>query len=129
MCRLKQAHGRVLAADLAAQRTQPPAAMSAMDGYAARSEDVATVPTTLKVIGEVAAGRPFGRSIGKGEAARIFTGGVVPDGADTIVIQENTERDGDAVTVTASSALGKHIRPRRTRLQDRRRPVSRAATG
>ena len=82
---LKQAHGRVLATDLAAQRTQPPAAMSAMDGYAARSEDVAKVPTTLKVIGEVAAWRPFGRSIGKGEVARIFTGGVVPDGADTTV--------------------------------------------
>ena len=107
---LKQLHGRVLARDLAAQRTQPPNAMSAMDGYAARSEDVAAVPTTLKVIGEVAAGRPFDRAIGKGEAARIFTGGVVPGGADTIVIQENTQRDGDIVTVNSSSKAGRHIR-------------------
>lgn len=106
-----QAHGRVVAADLAARRTQPPAAMSAMDGYAARSEDVAQVPVQLKVIGEVAAGRPFERPIGKGEVARIFTGGVLPDGADTIVIQENTSRDGDAVTVTSASTPGKHIRP------------------
>src|SRR6188768_939627 len=72
---LKQAHGRVVAKDLAAQRTQPPAAMSAMDGYAARSADVAQVPVSLKVVGEVAAGRPFGHTIGKGEVARIFTGG------------------------------------------------------
>lgn len=107
---LKELHGRVLARDLAAQRTQPPNAMSAMDGYAVRSADVAAVPTTLKVIGEVAAGRPFDRALAKGETARIFTGGVVPDGADTIVIQENTTRDGDAVTVKSPSAAGKHIR-------------------
>ncbi len=107
---LKQAHGRVVAKDLAAQRTQPPAAMSAMDGYAARSADVAQVPVSLKVVGEVAAGRPFDHAIGNGEVARIFTGGVVPDGADTIVIQENTKRDGDTVTVTSSSSHGKHIR-------------------
>jgi molybdopterin molybdotransferase len=107
---LKQLHGRVLARDLAAQRTQPPNAMSAMDGYAARSEDIASVPATLKVIGEVPAGRPFDRTVGKGEAARIFTGGVLPDGADTIVIQENTTRDGDTVTVNKSAVAGKHIR-------------------
>jgi molybdopterin molybdotransferase len=107
---LKQLHGRVLARDLAARRTQPPDAMSAMDGYAARSEDVAAVPISLKVIGEVAAGRPFDRAIGKGETARIFTGGVVPAGADTIVIQENTTRNGDIVTVNTSSKAGKHIR-------------------
>jgi molybdopterin molybdotransferase len=107
---LKQLHGRVLARDLAAQRTQPPNAMSAMDGYAARSEDIASVPATLKVIGEVPAGRPFDRTVGKGEAARIFTGGVLPAGADTIVIQENTTRDGDTVTVNKSAVAGKHIR-------------------
>lgn len=108
---LNEAHGRVLCADLAARRTQPPAAMSAMDGYAVRAADVANVPARLTIIGEVAAGRPFGRAIGKGEAARIFTGGVVPDGADTVVIQENTKRDGDVVTVNSSAALGKNIRP------------------
>src|SRR3954453_22926229 len=86
---LTQAHGRVLADDLAALRTQPPDDVSAMDGYAVRGEDVAA-PVRLKLIGEVAAGRPLSRSVGKGEAARIFTGGVLPAGADTVVIQENT---------------------------------------
>jgi molybdopterin molybdotransferase len=108
---LQDAHGRVLAANLAARRTQPPAAMSAMDGYAARATDVAQVPARLRIIGEVAAGRPFARAVGEGEAARIFTGGVVPDGADTIVIQENTARDGDTVTVKTPAAAGKNIRP------------------
>jgi molybdopterin molybdotransferase len=107
---LIDAHGRVLSADVAALRTQPPSDVSAMDGYAVRSADVATVPTTLKLIGEVAAGHPFDGSLGPGEAARIFTGGVVPPGADTIVIQENTSRAGDRVTVNSPSSLGRHIR-------------------
>ena len=66
--------------DLKALRTQPPADVSAMDGYAVRGEDVASVPARLKVIGEVAAGRPFAGAVGAGEAARIFTGGVLPPG-------------------------------------------------
>ncbi len=78
--RLRDAHGRVLAADLAAKRTQPPDDVSAMDGYAARAADVATVPAKLKVIGEVAAGHPFDGQVGPGEAARIFTGGVAAAG-------------------------------------------------
>jgi molybdopterin molybdotransferase len=107
---LAQAHGRVLAADLAALRTQPPAAVSAMDGYAVRAADVATAPARLKLIGEVAAGHPFDREVAAGEAARIFTGGVVPPGADTIVIQEHTAREGDTVVVQKASAAGRHIR-------------------
>jgi molybdopterin molybdotransferase len=107
---LTEADGRVLAADVAARRTQPPADMSAMDGYAVQAADVATVPVTLKITGEVAAGRPFDGEIHAGEAARIFTGGVVPPGADTIVIQENTSRDGDRVIVKQSEKAGRHIR-------------------
>jgi molybdopterin molybdotransferase len=107
---LSDAHGRVLAADLAARRTQPPEDVSAMDGYAARAEDVAKVPARLNVIGEVAAGHPFDGRVGAGQAARIFTGGVLPPGADTIVIQENATRDGETVVVTAPSAKGRHIR-------------------
>jgi molybdopterin molybdotransferase len=107
---LAAAHGRVLAADLAAQRTQPPAAVSAMDGYAVRAADVATAPARLKLIGEVAAGHPFDRAVGAQEAARIFTGGVVPRGADTIVIQEHTARDGDTVIVEKPYTAGRHIR-------------------
>ena len=108
---LADAHGRVLASDVAALRTQPPEDLSAMDGYAVRALTVAKLPATLKVIGEVAAGHPFAGTVRDGEAARIFTGGVVPPGADTIVIQENTARNGDTVTVTAGAApVGKHIR-------------------
>ena len=112
---LADAYGRVLAADLAAQRTQPPADVSAMDGYAVRSADVNSAPARLRLIGEVAAGHPFAGTVGAGEAARIFTGGVVPPGADTIVIQENTTRenttrDGDVVLVNQASGAGRHIR-------------------
>ena len=107
---LTEADGRVLAADVAARRTQPPADMSAMDGYAARSADLTSVPVTLKVVGEVAAGHPFQGGLRAGEVARIFTGGVVPPGADTIVIQENTSRDGDRVVVNQSEKAGRHIR-------------------
>src|SRR5437016_13964103 len=89
---LGEAHGRVLARDVTALRTQPPADVSAMDGYAVRAADVATVPARLRLVGEVAAGHPFERTVERGEAARIFTGGVLPAGTDTIVIQENVTR-------------------------------------
>jgi molybdopterin molybdotransferase len=108
---LAKAYGRVLAADLVSLRTQPPAAVSAMDGYAVRSTDVASVPVHLKLVGEVAAGRPFAGTIGVGETARIFTGGVLPPGSDTVVIQENTQRRGDMITVTVPASQGRHVRP------------------
>jgi molybdopterin molybdotransferase len=111
MVALDAAHHRVLARDLAALRTQPPQAMSAMDGYAVRSADASEAGARFKVIGEVAAGRPFDKSVGSGEAVRIFTGGVIPDGADSIVIQEDTEVDGAAITITEATSPGRHIRP------------------
>ena len=83
-----------------------------MDGYAVRPADVAQRPVRLRVIGEVPAGRPFDRVVGPGEAVRIFTGGVVPQGADTIVIQEDTTRDGDDVVIAQGAAKGRHVRPR-----------------
>jgi len=107
---LADAHGSVLAADVTALRTQPPADVSAMDGYAVRAVDVAQVPARLRLVGEVAAGHPFAGAVGAGEAARIFTGGVIPPGADTIVIQENTARDGETVIVKAGAGKGKHVR-------------------
>ncbi len=110
MVALDDAYHRVLARDVAALRTQPPEAMSAMDGYAVRAQDAAGAPVNLRVIGEVAAGRPFDREIGKGEAARIFTGGVVPKGADAVVVQEDTARDGDTVTLNEAARPGRHIR-------------------
>jgi molybdopterin molybdotransferase len=109
---LAAAAGRVLAADVAARITQPPADVSAMDGYAVRAEDVARVPAALKVIGEVAAGHPFANRIGVGEAARIFTGGVLPPGTDTVVIQENATRDNDRVVINAGAPRGKNVRTR-----------------
>lgn len=110
MAPLDEAHGRVLARDVAALRTQPPADLSAMDGYAVRGADVASAPAALKVIGEVPAGRPFSRRVEPGEAARIFTGGVVPEGADTVVIQELVERSGDDITVTRATKVGANVR-------------------
>ncbi len=107
---LAEAEGRVLAEDLAALRTQPPADVSAMDGYAVRAEDVASAPARLKLIGEVAAGRPYAGRVNAGEAARIFTGGVLPVGSDTVVIQDNTSREGDTVNVTTPATRGRNVR-------------------
>ena len=109
---LVDACGRVLAGDVTALRTQPPADVSAMDGYAVRGADVAKAPVRLTLIGEVAAGHPFEGAVGPGEAARIFTGGVLPPGADTIVIQENAVREGDTVVIAESASKGKHVRVR-----------------
>src|ERR1700737_3989133 len=111
MVALDAAHHRVLARDVAALRTQPPQAMSAMDGYAVRSADASSIAARLKVIGEVAAGRPFEDAVGKGEAVRIFTGGVVPEGADAVVIQEDTVVEDGGITITEIAVAGRHIRP------------------
>src|SRR5947209_7543364 len=108
---LAAAEGRVLAEDLAALRTQPPENVSAMDGYAVRADDVADIPARLKLIGEVAAGRPFAGVVEASQAARIFTGGVLPAGSDTVIIQENTTREGNTVIVAKSATYGRNVRP------------------
>jgi molybdopterin molybdotransferase len=108
---LADAHGRVLAEDIAARRTQPPTAVSAMDGYAVRAADVATVPAKLQIVGYAPAGGAHDGALGSGQAVRIFTGGPVPDGADAIVIQEDTESDGKTVTVKESAPKGHYVRP------------------
>ena len=107
---LDDALGRVLTEDASALRTQPPAAVSAMDGYALRGADVTAAPVTLRVIGEVAAGHPFDGTIGPQQAARIFTGAVMPSGSDTVVIQELTSTAGDSVTVQKPTTLGRNVR-------------------
>jgi molybdopterin molybdotransferase len=108
---LVEAAGRVLAEPVKALRTQPPFPASAMDGYAVRAADVAQVPARLTVTGMAAAGKLFPGAIGKGEAVRIFTGAPVPEGADTIVIQENVKKlDGDAIEVFETVAANRHIR-------------------
>jgi molybdopterin molybdotransferase len=105
------ADGRVLAEDVKAKLTQPPFAASAMDGYAVRSADVAALPVTLRVTGRSAAGAGFSGRVSAGEAVRIFTGAPVPEGADLIVIQEDTEERPGAVTIRTATG-GAHIRPR-----------------
>lgn len=86
MAPLAEALGRVLTEDVVALRTQPPAAVSAMDGYAVCASDITEAPVTLELIGEVAAGHPFEGEVSRGKAARIFTGGIMPAGSDTVVI-------------------------------------------
>ncbi len=107
---LEKAYGRVLARDLKALRTQPPFPNSAMDGYALRAADTAS-PATLKVIGESAAGRAFAGALGPGEAVRIFTGAPMPDGADAVAIQEDVEREGERVRLSAPASERDNLRP------------------
>jgi molybdopterin molybdotransferase len=109
---IDQALGRVLNTPVTARLDHPPQAVSAMDGYAVRSADVRELPVRLKVVESIAAGTLPARAIGRDEAARIFTGAAVPPGADAIVIQENTEKDGDHVRVVdgGPAIKGKHIR-------------------
>ncbi len=107
---LAQCRGRTLAEDVAALRTQPPFPAAAMDGYAVRATDIENVPAKLKITGESAAGRRFHGTVNAGEAVRIFTGAPVPEGADTILIQENTKADGDHVTALESEKLGRYVR-------------------
>ncbi len=108
---LSEALGRVLAEDVVARRDQPPAAVSAMDGYAVRAPDVAELPTRLRLIAIAQAGGRPTPAVGPGEAVRIFTGAALPAGADTIVIQEETEAAGDWVVVRAAPPPGRFVRP------------------
>ena len=104
------AAGRTLAEPLIAQRTQPPFAASAMDGYAVRAAD-ATGGARLRITGESAAGRGFAGRVGPHEAVRIFTGAPIPEGADAILVQENAAANGDGVEVTTAPPPGQHVRP------------------
>jgi molybdopterin molybdotransferase len=108
---IAEAGGRVLAGDVVARRSQPPFPASAMDGYAVRATDIARVPVSLKVTGEAAAGRRFAGRVGPGEAVRIFTGAPVPEGADTILIQEDTRELADGeIEACHATERGRHIR-------------------
>ncbi len=107
---LVQAAGRVLARDVSAKRTQPPFAASAMDGYAVRADEVAK-GASFEVIGEAAAGSGFAGRVAPGQAARIFTGAPVPEGADFVVLQEDVSRDGDHINITGDTGASHNIRP------------------
>jgi molybdopterin molybdotransferase len=109
---LLRARGRTLASAVIAKVDNPPFDASAMDGYAVRADDVATVPASLRVIGESGAGQPFNGTLAKGDAVRIFTGGRVPASADAVVIQENTSASGSSVTVLETASRGTNVRTR-----------------
>lgn len=108
---ITQALGRWAAAPLLARRTQPARDLSAMDGYALRFADL---PGPFAVIGESAAGRPFPGAVGSGQAVRIFTGAPLPDGADTVMVQEEAARDGDRVSLAGEGPerQGRNVRRR-----------------
>jgi molybdopterin molybdotransferase len=108
---LDRALGRVLAAEVQARRDQPPAAVSAMDGYAVRAADLDPPGRWLEVAGTAPAGHPFTGEVAPGETVRIFTGGVIPAGADAIAIQENAETDGSRVRFTRTVRQGEFVRP------------------
>jgi molybdopterin molybdotransferase len=110
MVSVADAAGRVLAQAPQARLTQPPADLSAMDGYAVRVEDVPAVPSTLKLVGQAPAGGSYDDALRPGETVRIFTGGPLPMGADAIVIQEDTKAQGDQITILEAPRLGRHIR-------------------
>ena len=111
MLPIRQAAGRWAAADIAARRTQPVADLSAMDGYAIRFADL---PGPWRVIGESAAGRPFAGTVATGEAARIFTGAALPDGADTVLVQEEAAREGERLMLGGEGPAhrGRNVRAR-----------------
>ena len=108
---LPEAAGRVLARPVLARLTQPPADVSAMDGYALRAAD-GVLGARLAVIGAAPAGHPFTGSVGPGQAVRIFTGGFVPEGADSILLQEDAEATDGAVLVKESVTAGRWVRKR-----------------
>jgi len=109
---LAEAWGRVLAEDVTARHDKPLADVSSMDGYAVRAADCVRAPCTLRVVGSAPAGHPFAGHVGPGEAVRVFTGSVIPEGADSVVIQEDTDLGEREVGILAPAAAGRHIRRR-----------------
>jgi molybdopterin molybdotransferase len=106
---LAEAWGRVASVPVIARLHQPPADVSAMDGYSLRAEDGA-LAARLRVVGAAPAGHPWRGTVGPGEAVRLFTGSFLPAGADTVLLQEDaTEADG-ILTVNEATHPGRHIR-------------------
>lgn len=109
---LAQALLRTLAADVIARRTHPPQDVSAMDGYAVIAADLAAPGARLRLIGESAAGHGFAGALQSGECARIFTGAPVPQGADSILLQEDAIVDNGLIGAASPLEPGRHIRQR-----------------
>jgi molybdopterin molybdotransferase len=109
---LARALGRTLAEDVLARRTQPPVDVSAMDGYAVRHADFRAPQARLRLVGESAAGHAFAGALKAGECVRIFTGARVPEGADTILLQEDAIVENGLIHASENPAPGRHIRTR-----------------
>ncbi|WP_445678423.1 molybdopterin molybdotransferase MoeA [Radicibacter daui] len=107
---LLSAAGRITAVSVTARRDQPPLAVSAMDGYAARGEDASPVGARLEVIGAVPAGQQFAGTVGPGQCVRIFTGAPLPAGADTVILQENVTAEGSNIRLEHETRPGRHVR-------------------
>ncbi len=107
---INNAFNRTLASDLYARRTQPPMDVSAMDGYAVRIDDIDNTPVTLKLLGQSAAGHNFAGDVLPGACVRIFTGAPLPNGTDTVIIQENTTQNSENITILEAPEKGKNIR-------------------
>src|ERR687895_2019593 len=106
---LVEAQGLALAEDLKARFDSPPFDNSAVDGYAVRSAD-AEAGRSFRVVDEAPAGRPSSRSVGEGEAVKIFTGGVIPEGADAVVMVENTTGWGEEFELKKAASPGQNVR-------------------
>jgi len=110
-CALREAYGRIVAADVISPLNVPGHINSAMDGYAVSGGDLPTEGTRqLRVIGTAYAGNPFEGTLQSGQAVRIMTGAVVPEGADTVIMQERVERDGDTLTIHSGHRSGENVR-------------------
>jgi molybdopterin molybdotransferase len=108
---LAAAAGRVLAGDLVAERDQPPGDTAALEGYAVRATDRAPGRATLQLVGSAPAGRAFESPLASGETVRIFTGGLLPEGADAVALQENAAADGDRIRLEGAVEPGTYVRP------------------
>ena len=108
---LEEALGRVLAQDIIADIDLPPFDRARMDGFAVRSADLTTSPTTLRIIGEIAAGATFQGVLRQGEALKIFTGAPLPAGADAVQKVEVTEVNGDTVVIKETAKAGQFVTP------------------
>ncbi len=109
---IRQALGRVLAEDIHSTMDVPAAANSAMDGYAVNAASIPADGTTeLRVIGTSWAGKPCKQALQRGTCVRIMTGGLIPEGADTVVAQENAQRNEDSIVIDARTRKGENVRP------------------
>ena len=109
-CSIEQAHNRIIAQDLTALLSHPAEAVSSMDGYAARISDIVDIPVTLPQVGISSAGHIYNKPLLSGQLVRIFTGAVIPDGCDTIILQEDTKISQDGIEINERPRLEQYIR-------------------